>query len=176
MKWWQWLLAIPKRVNPAFDIDGTHSDVGQISDDVFFLCQTIEGTVNVPIRRTIIRSGSSIFMPILNWVSVMGHDGSTDEDLQQVAKERMNLISSLEVKINGVILRGLEKYRYQSQFFNVFLPEENVFDVKPGNKRFLSDGYWIFTEPIFDDVELSTFGSCSSGITKIGVNYYIKVV
>lgn len=114
-------------------------------------------------------------MPVLNWVSVKGHDGNTDDDLQQVAKKRMNLISNLDVIINGETFRGSEKYRFQSPVFDVILPEDNILDVKPGNTRFFSDGYWIFTEPIFADIDLSTFGSCSAGITRIGVNYSITI-
>ena len=101
--------------------------------------------------------------------------GILDADLQQVAKNRMNLISNLDVIINGETFSGSEKYRFQSPFFDIILPEENIFDVKPGNTRFFSDGYWIFTEPIFGDVELSTFGSCSAGVTRIGVNYIITI-
>ena len=77
MKWWQWLLAIPKKVNPAFDHNGIYAEAGQVSDDVFFLCQTIEGTERVPTRSIRMIYGSSIFMPVLNWVSVGGHDGNT---------------------------------------------------------------------------------------------------
>lgn len=175
MKWWQWLLGIPKQVNPAFDHNGIYAEAGQVSDEVFFLCQTIEGTERVPTRSLRMRYGSSIFMPVLNWVSVRGSDGNTDEDLQQVAKKRMNLISKLNVIINGETLRGSEIYRFQSPLFDVILPEENILDVKPGNTRFFSDGYWIFTEPIFDNIELSTLGSCSAGITRIGVNYSITI-
>ena len=93
----------------------------------------------------------------------------------KLPKKRMNLISNLDVIINGKTFKGSEKYRFQSPFFDVILPEENILDVKPGSTRFISDGYWIFTEPILGDVELSTFGSCSAGITRIGVNYSITI-
>lgn len=176
VKWWQWLLAIPKSKSPVFDSSGINSGIGQYSSDIFFLCQTMEGAIPTPNRRVRLKKGTSIFMPVINWISIAGKDGYSDHELLETAKRRMDSISNLELKINGERLEHLEKYRFQSPFFNVFLPNENILEVDSGNRRFVSDGYWIFTSPIYSDSELSSFGSCSAGLTKIGVSYSVEVI
>ena len=41
-RWWQWLLSIPKSINPAFDSTGANANINQDNIEVFFLCQTYE--------------------------------------------------------------------------------------------------------------------------------------
>src|SRR5262245_13185084 len=89
-KWWQWLLSIPMEYNPAFDSSGANSNINQTSLPVFFLCQTYEKANALPDRTVIIPKNYSIFMPIINWISIIHHDGSTDQELLTVAKEKMN--------------------------------------------------------------------------------------
>ena len=175
-KWWQWLLVIPKSINPAMDDTGHHAHIGQIDPNVFFLCQTIEGVKRLPMRTISIPRGRSIFMPILNWISNFYEHGNSEQELIQTAKKRMDVIGHIEVKCDGMAIQGLERYRSLSNFFVVKLPEDNVLDLPAGRARLVSDGYWIFTKPIFDDVVISTDGSCSSGTTRIAVNYSIKVI
>ena len=174
-RWWIWLLSIPKSQNPSYDNTGANSKEGQTEDKVFFLCQTIEGVYSIPHRHISLKSGMCIFMPVLNWISVLHQDGETDEELLISAKKRMDLIGDLDLIINEKKIADLKKYRFQSSFFNVLLPENNILDFPSGETRVISDGYWIFTEPLYTDIEISSFGSCSAGITKIGVNYSIKI-
>jgi hypothetical protein len=175
LKWWQWILAIPKWCNPATDSTGAHASIGQLDDAVFFLCQTMEGVKPFPSRRIRIPSGKSIFMPILNWVSILHEDGESDEELKFQAKKRMDLVGHLGVTVNGRRLEGLEKHRFQSAIFEIFLEQNNLLDLKPGMIRLVSDGFWLFSEPLFNNVEMTSFGSCSSGATQISVKYLIEV-
>lgn len=175
-KWWQWLLSIPKSINPTNDLTGTHASVGQPDPRVFFLCQTIEGVKEIPIREISIPKGTSIFMPILNWISDFYEHGNSEQELVETAKHRMDSIGNLNFSLEGKNIQGLEKFRALSDFFSVELPTDNILGLPPGRTRFISDGYWIFTEPIRNDLALSTYASCSSGVTKIGINYCIKVI
>jgi hypothetical protein len=175
VKWWQWISSIPKNKNPFYDWDGDNVNVNQNDQRVLFLCQTYEGVESTPSRKNIITKGRSIFMPIINWISIMHEDGETDEELMQIAKNKMDVIGPLEITINGITInKGLEKYRVLSPFFEIDLPENNAFGISSGNRRCISDGYWIFLHPISEDLRLSSFSSCSSGVTKIKVNYELK--
>ncbi|MGI9010208.1 MAG: hypothetical protein ACR2F1_03355 [Nitrososphaeraceae archaeon] len=175
IKWWQWISSIPKDKNPTFDWSGDNINVNQNDKRVLFLCQTYEGVEPTPYRRNIITKGSSIFMPIINWISIMHHDGDTDEELLKSAKNKMDVVGDLEITINGTTInKGLKKYRSLSPFFEIDLPENNIFVITPGKRRCVSDGYWIFLTPISEDVRLSSFASCSSGVTKIKVNYELN--
>jgi len=172
-RWWQWLFSIPRSKNPAFDPDGSNSNINQNNRNVFFLCQTYQERIySIPNRTVTIPTQRSIFMPIINWVSVLHVDGETDNELAKVAKQRMDIVSNLEITINGRTIRdGLEGYRAQSPVFEIALPEDNIISLPPGITRAVSDGYWLFIKPLNNDIKLSSFGSCSSGLTKIGVNY-----
>ena len=172
VKWWQWLSSIPKEKNPALDWTGANVHANQIYSNVFFLCQTIEGVESIPTRKSTIPLGKAIFMPVINWISIMGEDGDTDKELKEVAQHRMDVVGPLEITINEVTIKeGLEKYRVISPFFEVDLPQNNIFGLTSGKRLCISDGYWIFIKINSKNVRLHTFSSCSSGLTKIKVNY-----
>ncbi len=176
VQWWQWICEIPKEKNPAFDNEGDLIHINQNDAHVIFLCQTIEGVENNPIRRNYIPAGKAIFMPIINWISIMGEDGNTDQELLETAKKRMDVVSKLELIFNDVKTnKGLEKYRIRSPFFYINLPNNNIFGIESGIKRCISDGYWLFFHPNFGNLKLSTFSSCSSGITQIKVQYILNL-
>jgi hypothetical protein len=176
VRWWQWLLMIPKSISPAYDLTGKNASVGQPDPTVFFLCQTIEGAKEQPIRKISIPKGSNVFMPILNWISNFYEHGTSEKELIDMARQKMNIIGNLEFNLNGEDIKGLEKYRFLTKFFVVELPIDNILDLPAGKASLISDGYWVFTKPILNDIMISTYGSCSSGITKIGVSYDIKVI
>ena len=175
-RWWQWLLVIPKSLNPAMDSSGQNASIGQSDSKVFFLCQTIENVEQQPSRKISVHRGTSIFLPIINWISNFYEHGKTERELIEIATERMDVIGNLKFKWNGTNIQELEKYRFRSKFFTVELPKDNILDLPAGKARLISDGYWVFTKPIVTDTRLSTFGTCSSGITKIGVDYSIKAI
>lgn len=175
-RWWQWLLKIPQTTNPANDHTGKHAYYGQSDSNVFFLCQSIEGITPNPIRSVSILKGKSIFMPILNWISNSHRHGSTEQELIDIARKKMDVIQNLEVRLDGKGIKGLERYRFLSDLFAVELPEDNILQLPAGKAHFISDGYWLFTGPVMDDIVISTFGSCSSGITKIGVTYRLTLL
>jgi hypothetical protein len=92
-RWWLWLLSFPKSTNPAFNyskewMTTTHAATENIS----FLCQTIESRKPIPRRRIQIPNGSYIFMPILNWISINDEADQTDEELIKLAKEKMDKV------------------------------------------------------------------------------------
>lgn len=176
VKWWKWISSIPKESNPTLDWTGVGVHTNQIFNNIFFLCQTYEGVKDTPLRRNKIPKGTSIFMPIINWISILHQDGETDEELIKIAKNKMDLVGPLEITINDdYVKKGLEKYRVQSPFFEIELPKNNIFGLNSGKRRCISEGYWIFLRPIYQNIILKSFSSCSSGLTTIKVNYDLSV-
>jgi hypothetical protein len=176
VKWWRWLLEIPKLSSPAFDRVGIRAATNQKNPKVYFLCQTCDKAGSVPNRRITLPDDCSIFMPIINWISFPDDDKDPEELLVANAKERMDVIGDLRISISGKkIKEKLIDYRVTSSVFVCKLPKDNLFGLPSGNTRAFSDGYWIFLKPLQSDSKLSTFGSCSSGATRISVGYYIKV-
>jgi len=59
VQWWQWLCEISKEKNPAYDKEGELTHINQNNPHVLFLCQTVEGVENKPIRKNYISDGKS---------------------------------------------------------------------------------------------------------------------
>jgi len=166
----------PKKINPTNDLIGDNSYRNQPIDNVFFLCQTIEGSHPEPVRNISLPTGKSIFMPIINWISISDVDGRTYEDLACKANEKIEEVANLDLKINGHSLDSdLKNFRASSGLFKHVLVEDNIFDLPPGIRSFVSDGYWIFLKPLVGSTILSSYGACSTGVTRLGVRYNIKI-
>lgn len=169
-------MGIPRSENPTMDSTGDKAYVGQVYPHVLFLCQTFEKSGYVPIRDVTIPKGMSVFMPIINWISTKPEDGETDDDLIKKAKIRMDGAQDLKIVMNGFEIREqFQQYRARSNPFDVELPDDNVLNVNMGLKRLVSDGYWIFTKPLSSPLSISTYGTCTSGATKIGAIYNIRI-
>ena len=177
VEWWKWIIQIPKSINPLFDTDGKNAYLNQIHRKVFFLCQTLESSEKIPVRNIIIPRETSVFMPIINWISILHEDGENDQDLLRVARERMDVVQDLSININEITLTTdqLREFRVVSPIVDTFLPENNIFDHPSCQTRIVSDGFWIFLKSLNDNISIKSFGSCSSGITKIKVDYNINV-
>ena len=170
--WWKWIFDVPKPWSPLADRTGENANVGQSHPHVFYLCQTNEQIGDIPIRKVKVSKNKSFFFPIINWLSVKGVDGENDKELTRAARERMDVVSNLEIIIDGVKLSNeLKTFRVASKVFELNIHENNVFDLPSGNTRAVSDGYWLMVLPRNPIRELSSFGSCSSGTTKIAVRY-----
>jgi len=176
-KWWSWLLNIPIQKSPVYDQTGRNAHWGQDDPNVFFLCQTYGQSNLNPTRRVLIHKGKSLFMPLINWISIVPEDGQTDSDLISKAQYKMDSIRDLRIIVDGdECTTDFCQYRVQSKPFCVDLQKDNILALQPGPKRIASDGYWILTESILKSLYLTTFGSCSAGLTKIGVNYDLRIV
>jgi hypothetical protein len=176
IKWWSWILGVPKSLNPTNDTTGEFAFLKQNNSNVVFLCQTFEAGANMPIRSIMIPRGTSIFMPLINWISVYPVDGISDEELIDRAKKKIDSVGHLMVSINGnEITKELREYRIQTKPFDVPLSNDNILALDAGLRRVVSDGYWIFTKPLNSSLSMRTFGSCTSGLTKIGVTYKISI-
>jgi hypothetical protein len=177
VRWWKWLLSIPKPINPAVDHIGQNSHMGQKYRQVMFLCQTIENSGKIPNRKLALKYGKAVLMPIINWISIEHEDGENDNELKNIAKQRMDVVQKLEVTVNNLTFNtDLHRYRLMSPIFEIDLPEHNILDTSPGIRRFISDGYWLFFKPLRGPIRISSFGTCSSGVTAIAVNYQIDII
>jgi phosphatidylserine decarboxylase len=130
------LLSIRRSNNPAFDSSGGNADINQFDPHVFFLCQTWKGIRSIDNRTISVKDDKSILMPVINWISILHIDGETDEELIAVVKKRMDVVSKLEITIDGLTINeGLERYRTLSPFFNILTPKENILELPAGPTR-----------------------------------------
>ena len=172
IRWWKWALSIPKKTNPTFDLTGAYAHIDQNEKDVFYLCQTFERLPIVPIRKITIPFGKAVFMPIINWISVIPQDGINENQLVATAKRKIDAVENLKVLLNYKELNiDYSIYRIRSATFKAYLPNDNILNVNDGYCICLSDGYWLLFKSLKRHLVLSTYGSCSLGVTKITINY-----
>lgn len=144
-KWWRWTHSIPTENNPQ--LDPTGEDCAQAQNQtgpVWFLAGTTGGFAE---RTCTIPAGKAILIPIINAVYV-GSAGETDEEMRTAVNEWINTASTIEASINGMPLQDIQNYRIQSPFFDDTLPNDNILGEPEGTYRSISDGYWLFLEPL----------------------------
>ena len=146
--WCKWLLSLPKDVNPSLDETGKNCSQSQLDPNVWFLAGSFGNTV--PIKRYCkIPKHMAIFFPILEKEDSFAEDTDLqlEKELQLRAKEFIDRVKRLYVKIDGTKAKNLYKYRVQSQIFDLNFPINSVYDVRPGITKSVCDGYWVFVRP-----------------------------
>jgi hypothetical protein len=143
-KWWQWSFSIPTAKHPRDNYSPEKCAENQ-SGPVWFLADQLGGHED---RTCTIPAGKSIFVPMLV--------GECDYSLPQVNKNDADLrtcskagneYGAIEATIDGAKVKNLQDYRVQSDFFDIHIPNDNIYHAKPGIYRALVDGFSVFLEP-----------------------------
>jgi hypothetical protein len=147
--WCNWLLSVPRANNPSVDDTGKNCGQNQNNPNVWFLGGTFGNTV--PVKRICsIPVGKAILFAILEKEDSFAEDLDlkNESELSSRAKNFMDRVTYLQATVDGVKLEDLDKYRVQSEFFDLIFPEHSVYDVKAGVTRAVCDGYWVFLKPL----------------------------
>lgn len=147
--WCNWLLSIPKRINPATDETGKFCSINQNDENVWFLTGTFGNIIPIK-RKCVIPAGKAILFPILEKEDSFTEDRDlkTESELIKRSKDATDKVAYVEAAIDGEQLDNLSYYRVQSELFDLRFPKGNVYDVTPGLTRSVCDGYWIFIKPL----------------------------
>jgi hypothetical protein len=175
VKWWLWILSIPKERNPVFDNSGIYTVERQCDPNVWFLSGTFGGSV---VRKCKIPLGRAILIPVINYECSFVDEPSinTARELELKCKSEIDDIKNLSFRIDQFQTNDLTPYRIRSPLFDVYLGEKNILGVDPIQTKMISDGYWIFLKPLRIGRHLLTSsGSCQSGKIMIGTKYELYV-
>lgn len=174
-RWWRWVFSIPIEKNPLVDQVGVNCAESQ-TGPVWFLAGT-SGETHSAIRRCSIPSGKSILFPIIASLFSFAEVPSikTDEDLISCTAKDMDEYSLLEASIDGQRLKNLDQYRVQFGPFDINIASNNIWNVHPGFTRAVSDGFWIFLEPMNVGYHKINFHGREPNFYT-DVTYYITIV
>jgi hypothetical protein len=175
VKWWRWLLSIPKENNPAFDTSGVHASEKQQDPNVWFLAGTFGGSV---VRKCKVPVGKAILIPIINYECSFADEPTitNQAELKLKCETEIDDIKNLFFGIDEFSLTDLSAYRARSPLFDVNLGENNILGVHGCITRMISDGYWVFLKPLEVGLhQLFSSGSCRSGKIMIGTTYHLYV-
>lgn len=169
-RWWEWILSIPIDKNPNYvNPERINMSINQDpNSNVFFLFQRntdyqsiTDGnnwTVTIP-------KGKAIFTQIASGLYDYG-DPRTNPTLDQTIRpeidnELKKVISSnnnayIKVVLDGNLIFYIGptdeskkfKYRTQTGFFDISLPENNMWDEIPGVYRAFAEGYYLMLKPL----------------------------
>lgn len=141
-RFWQWLHSIPKPDSPAADTTGKNCALKQ-TGPVWFLPGTFGGTNE---RTCTIPAGKAILVSLINVMcSYAEHHLKTEPELRACAKADQDKVTSTMITVDGVQINPV---RLQSPLFTVTLPENNALGLKPQTTPAISDGYWVFLQPL----------------------------
>jgi hypothetical protein len=145
-KWWQWAASIPTNKSPLKDNTGANCAQGQ-GGTVWFLAGTFGGGAE---RTCTIPAGKSIFFPIFNNECSYAEypQYKTEQELKACATGQIDKVTNLDATVDGTKIPDLQKYRAMSSPYDLTLVNNNVFGVKPGTTRSVSDGFWIMLQPL----------------------------
>jgi len=146
-KWWQWSFSIPTANHPRDNYSPEKCGINQ-AGPVWFLADQLGGREE---RTCTIPAGKAIFVPLL----IGECDYSTpeiknDADLQRCASEGNNY-GVIEATVDGLKVKNLEGYRTQAGFFNITIPQNNIYNEKPGTYKAFADGFFLLLEPLKPD-------------------------
>ena len=144
-KWWQWSFSIPSAQHPRDAYTPEKCALNQKDPNVWFLADQLGGQEE---RTCTIPAGKAIFVPLLvGECDYSSPDVKSDEALRRCAMAG-DEYGVIEATLDGMKLKSLEQYRIQSGFFNITIPENNIYDEPAGAYRAFADGFFVFLEPL----------------------------
>ena len=145
--WIKWALSTPKNENAAYDETGKNCAARQ-SGPVWFLAGTFGTSVK---RHCVVPFGKAIFFPVIEKECSFAEESEqlkTEEELIGRASFMMDIVTKMEVIVDGHSLPDLKNYRVRSRVFDLWFPEDNVYNVPSGFTRSVTEGYWVFLKPL----------------------------
>jgi hypothetical protein len=172
--WWNWVVSIPKTVNPVTDTNGESANLKQ-KKQTWFLAGCFEGD-DLPRRKCTIPQNTSIFFPVVNYESNFYEKPEITKKPELIEDVSNDIDKVIEKK---VVVDQIEIpcFRIKSDpgIFLLNLPEDNCLDIKAGVIEASSDGYWVFLKPLCSGKhEIEFHGLCPGGV-KLGAHYELIV-
>jgi hypothetical protein len=131
-QWWQHALSIPSEQNPIADQTGQFCGIGQ-HGDIWFLHGSLgDQERGKPIERhCTIATGKSIFLPLINFVCIPFPHDTLEVSVRECA-ESVDQTDATRLRIDGLPRNDLIERRRQTRYFDVTVPEDNLFGAPAG--------------------------------------------
>jgi hypothetical protein len=146
-KWWQWFISMKDDNNHPFN-DPTGANCTRHQEGpVWFLV----GSNGHAVRTCAIPHGKAILLPTINNECSTAEDPTlkNEQDLRSCAISNASYFKNFEFTIDGVPLKGMEKYNVVSPLFNVIFPSDHpMFTARPGPSQSVSAGNWVLLPPL----------------------------
>jgi hypothetical protein len=145
-KWWQWFVSIPNDANHPLN-DAKGCPARNQAGPVWFLAGSITGYAE---RTCTIPQGKAILQPTLTQECSPAEQRSlkTESELRNCAVSSASHFRNIEVTIDGVKVKDMQRYNAVSPLFNVTFPENPVLAATPGPSQAVAAGNYLFLGPL----------------------------
>ena len=150
INYWKTILSLPEDKNPMTDTAAGKCgfELQTENGSLFYLAGNAGGASFITCK---IPAGSGIFIPIITVeASTAEAPGSTVDDLNKIAKDDQDGVTSLFLKLNDEVINYdvLKMHRIHTGDFKVMFPANALFGAKPGPSDVVADGYYVITHPL----------------------------
>lgn len=193
VNWWLWFLKSMERSQTSAQNVFFSQPIKTIFQDVpVFFAPTkymIPGDKEILSKNSMIKRDMAIMISIDKWIS-FGYIGlSSEEKMRQVARERIDRLTRINLSLDGEqIITGPKSdlvTRIATPVFQVEL-KNDIIDLELGPKKVrkgrykaVADGYWLFIKPNsleYGEHKIDTFGSCDNGRLSLNVKHQFTIV
>ena len=116
------------------------------NSSVFHLSGISGGTAEIECN---IPAGLGLFINIISVEASQAElPNSTVKDLDSIAKNDQDNVTSTYLKIDDKEFKDLKDYRFHTSAFDVTFPIKAVFGARPGPSKVVADGYYVITSPL----------------------------
>jgi hypothetical protein len=160
-RWWESMMEVPKESNPIADPDGTYFKSFKQpadSENIWFLAGNLGGETT---REIDVKKGKAIFMPLVNYIGCENPGYGKSNLFLGAGDPKLESEAESDIKKSKVIPNydGIkEKIREQvkTPLWNLKFAEPPVMGDRSGEAKCLSNGIWIFTEPLLNVGQTAT--------------------
>jgi hypothetical protein len=184
-QWWIWSYSIPGPDHPILDETGASCQLGDVSDELFFLAGSNSGAAT---RSCTVPATKALFFPLINGAALNNpaDPAKTAAELAADLDGLFVLACDLELTLDGQPLApSLADNRVTAGPFEVEIADghfanEAPYNLPPGTyDPVMSDGYWALVTPPPPGEHLLEFGGslCVDGepIFTTHVSYHLTV-
>jgi hypothetical protein len=143
--WWQWHISIPAELHPRENYKPERCSLMQ-EGPVWFLA---DGPNRSPVERDCaVPLGKAILVQISGGECDYG-EPELDTDIKvKDCVDSGNIGAIVQAWIDGKEIVGIQNMRSGYNWFNITVPENNIYEEKPGVYKALSDGWFLFIKPL----------------------------
>ena len=176
-RWWQWDVGIPSSQHPRDHYTAEKCTVNQ-NGSVWFIPDILTGKEE---RTCTIPEGKAILVPLITGECDTSESPSQSDADSRQCSTAGDEYGAISATLDGQKIENLDGYRTATDFFNITIIKDNIFDAAAGTYRGIADGFFVFLKPLsVGNHELQVKSSVNNPTTPSynyasEANYHLKI-
>ena len=179
-QYWNWTASIARTEHPRYDTTGEKCGIDQ-NGPIWFLDAPVEQGSTARTIPCAIPSDKAIFIPLLTGECDYS-EIKTDEGVTKCSQEgnnggniRLNIDAQPLFEIKATSEDDYAKNRVLTDFFNLTLVPDNIWEAPSGTFKARADGYFAILKPLPPGEHLVNFDTLVISPMDSSINYHISV-